>query len=215
VLASRIRYFCANTFIPQLMKKFTCILIAFFGFFAMASAQHEDLKQRIKAFVEAHGADYEKKYLNISEAKIGDIEGQSFDFSEKFMLRAKKKTENELGNMVKAKYYVNIYAYEDKSDRDYALKHWFKNFVEGGSIRPGITTRNYQHATPTIIVINELDVCVLNYSCNLYDYEAYKKWKDSMLQFFGDEKSVVVEIKCNGPIEWTQNPPDPKDRSWK
>lgn len=197
------------------MKKLLLSIVCFLCFVVFASAQHEDLKQRIKAFVEAYSADYDKKFLNISEAKIGDIEGQPFEFSEKFMLRAKKKTENELGNSVKAMYYVNVYAYEYKSDRDYALKHWFKNFVEGGSIRPGITTRNYQHATPTVIIINELDVCVLNYSCNLYDYEVYKTWKDSMLQFFGNEKSVVVEIKCNGPIEWTQNAPDPKDRSWK
>jgi len=197
------------------MKKHFLFLTALFVMGFSAQAQHEDLKQRIQAFVEAHSEHYDKKYLNIAEAKIGDIEGQSFDFSEKFMLRAKKKTENELGNMVKAKYYVNIYAYEDKSDRDYALKHWFKNFIEGGSIRPGITTRNYEHATPSIIIINELDVCVLNYSCHLYDYEAFLNWKASMLQFFGNEKSVVVEVKCGGPIEWIQNPPDPKDRSWK
>jgi hypothetical protein len=178
-------------------------------------AQHEDFKARIQAFVEAHAADYDKKSLNISDAPIGDIEGQRFQFSDKFVLRGKKKAENSIGNNVKPRYFLNFYAYEDASDRDYAIRHWLKNFVDGGSIRPGITTRNYQNLSPMIIIINEIEVCVLSYSCHLYDYDAYKEWRTKMLQYFGNEKSVVIEAKCNGPVEWTQNAPDPKDRRWK
>jgi hypothetical protein len=180
-----------------------------------AFAQHESFKEKIKAFVEAHAADYDKKFLNIADANIGNIEGERFEYSEKFVLRGKKKVTNEIGNSVKPRYFFNFYAYEDVSDRDYAVKFWLKNFVDGGAIRPGVTTRNYPNISPMIIIINELEVCVLTFSCNLYNYDQYLEWKSKMMAAFGNDKSVVVEVKCNGPIEWTKNPPDPKDRRWK
>ncbi|MCH8554806.1 MAG: hypothetical protein LAT76_06585 [Schleiferiaceae bacterium] len=180
------------------------------------NTEEEDLKQRIAAFIESESENYEKKYLNIADRDIGDIEGSRFEFSDKFMLRSTEKAENNLGNKVKEKLYFSIYYYESETDRDYAMKHWTKNFIDGGQLRVGRNARSYPNATPTIIIINKQDICILNYACSFYDYDSFKSWRNKMLKFFGDpETSVVVEIRCDGPVDWTLNAPEPTDRRWK
>jgi len=37
-----------------------------------------------------------------------------------------------------------------------------------------------------------------------------------MLTYFGSPSSVIIEIGgCGGPLNWTKNAPDPRDRTWK
>jgi len=182
---------------------------------APALAQHEELKQQIAAFVEAKSANYEKKSLNVSEPKLGELPNTSFEFHEYFQLRANQKSENSIGNNTKLKLNCSFYAYESKEECDYALSFWFKNFTGGQRLTPGRPLRAFKDAQPTIIIINEKDISILSFDCFSYDLDLYRELRKNMLDFFGNDKSMVIEIKCNGPLDWTKNPPDPKDPKWR
>lgn len=178
-------------------------------------AQAEDLKQRSEAFVDAMSKDYKKKYLNISDRNIGLIDETNHIHSEKYMMQAKDKRENTVGRNTKFSYYINLYAYADEQDLNMAVAFWFKNFMEGESIRPGREKRVFDNATPTVVIINKNSIAVLNFSCNYFFEEEFNEWRERMISFFGDENSVVMDIGCGGPLKWTQNPPDFKDRKWR
>ncbi len=195
------------------MKKIIALL--FIGLSTFAQAQHEELKQRIEAFIAEHSDEYEKEYLNISDPEIGDIEETDYEFADRFMLKSKERVMSNLDREIYARYYVNVYAYYDEYERDFAIKYWLRNFIEGQSIRPGRDKRSYEYATPTIIVINEDNIVVLNYECALYDRDSFQEWRDKMLSYFGDPNSVMIEVECGGPLKWTKNPPDRNDRSWR
>lgn len=178
-------------------------------------AQHEELAQRCEAFVADHSEDYEKKYLNISTPPIGDIDDTDYEFAERFMLQSRERVESNLENNIYAKYYVNVYGFGDEYDLDWAMKQWLKDFIAGESVRPGRDKRTYEYAHPTIIIINSDNIAILNYECQLYDHDSFQEWRTKMLSYFGDANSTVIEVGCNGPLEWTKNPPDPRDRRWR
>ncbi len=178
-------------------------------------AQHEELKQSINAFVESKSENFEKKYLNQTEPDYGELANTNFTFHDYFQLKAKERTENSLGNKTKVKYNCSFYAYENATERDYALSFWFKNFIEDRRITPGREVRTYKGAEPTIIIMNATNVCVINFSCYDYDPEAFRDMRKELLAFFGNAESMVIEIQCDGPLKWTKNPPDPKDRKWR
>ncbi|TNE27791.1 MAG: hypothetical protein EP346_11190 [Bacteroidetes bacterium] len=185
------------------------------GFSTTLMGQHEELAQKCSAFVADHDSLYEKKYLNISNPPIGDIDDTDYEFAERFMLESRDRVKSNIDNNIYAKYYVNVYGYADEYDRDWALKHWFSNFIEGESIRPGRDKRSYDYAHPTIIIINNKDVAILHYECQLYDRDSFQNWREKMLSYFGDVNSIVIEVQCDGPLKWTKNPPDPRDRRWR
>ncbi len=178
-------------------------------------AQHEELKQSINAFIESKAADFEKKYLNQTEPDYGELANTNFIFHDFFELRAKERTTNSLGNRVKLKYNCSFYGYENGTERDYALSFWFKNFIEGRRITPGREVRTYKGAEPTIVVMNATSVVVVSFSCYDYDPETFKALRKELLAYFGNAESMVIEIDCDGPLKWTKNPPDPKDRKWR
>lgn len=195
------------------MKQTLTISLVLIGL--MAGAQHEELAQKVEAFVQEHSADYEKKYLNIDQPEIGGIEETGHEFAERFMLKSRERVMSNLDREIYARYYVNIYGYEDEISRDYAMKMWLDDFIEGQRIRPGRDMRSYDYATPTIIVINTDNIAILNYECSLYDPDSFRDWREKMLSYFGDPNSVMIEIQCGGPLKWTKNPPDSRDRKWR
>jgi len=176
------------------------------------SAQDEEFKQIINAFVNDHSTNYEKKYLNIADREMGDIENTSYSWKDEFMLKSKERLENSIGNKGYQKFYFSIYGYETIEDRQYALKYWMEYFIEEKSIRPGRPVRSYPYATPTIILINDMNIVIGNYKCTDFTDENFEYWKDSMEKYFGNEETIMIEILCDGPLEWTKNPPDPKNR---
>lgn len=188
---------------------FTFLMLAI-GFQTMA--QSEELKQKLAAFAEDHSESYEKKYLNIAERKLGSIDEIDFDWKDKFMLKSKEKALNSLGNKSRQKFYFAFYYFETLEDRQYGLKDWMGNFIEGKSIRAGRMVRTYEYATPTIILINDNEIMVCNYKCSSYSDENFKYWKKAMLKYFGNDNTIVVEIECDGPLNWTKNAPDPKNK---
>ncbi|KAB2810248.1 hypothetical protein [Phaeocystidibacter luteus] len=195
------------------MKKIisTCLVLLSLA----STAQHEELSQKLEAFAADHSEDYEKKTLNLDDPEIGDIEETNFTFSERYMLKSKERVMSNLDREIYARYYINAYAYYDEAERDYAMQYWLQNFIEGQSVRPGRDIRTYDYATPTIVIINETSIIVLNYECALYDRDSFREWRNKMLNYFGDPNSVIIEIKCGGPLEWTKNPPDRRDRRWR
>ena len=178
---------------------------------------NDELKQRINAFVAESDTGFTKKVLNIAGQDIGDIASSDPEWQDNFMLKSTTKRLNSIGNKVYPKYYFSFFTYFDKDERDYGLKYWFKNFIEKSVIRPGRDMRTFEGSQPTVIIINETNVSILTYQCVLEDEDGdhFKSWKKSMLKWFGSPASIVIEINCDGPLEWTKNAPDPKDRSWR
>lgn len=176
------------------------------------NAQSEELKQKLSAFASDHEADYEKKYLNIEERELGGIDQTEYQWKEKFMLKSNEKKESDLGRKSYHKFYFSFYAYGTFEDRQYALKDWLANFIEGGSVRAGRDSKKYEYATPTIILINKTEIMICNYNCSIYSEENFKYWRKTLLQYFQTDDTMVIEIGCEGPLEWTKNVPDPKNR---
>tara|TARA_R110002124_G_scaffold128408_2_gene289281 strand:- start:101 stop:700 length:600 start_codon:yes stop_codon:yes gene_type:complete len=175
-------------------------------------AQTEELKQKLTAFASDHEADYEKKYLNIADRELGSIDDTEYEWKDKFMLKSKEKKESDLGRKSYHKFYFSFYAYETFADRQYALKDWMADFIEGQSIRVAKDMKKYEYATPTIILINKTEIMICNYNCSIYSEENFKYWRKTLLKYFQTDDTMVIEIGCEGPLEWTKNAPDPKNR---
>lgn len=176
-------------------------------------AKGDSLKSKIEAFVADHADTHEKKHLNLRMREIGGLENEPFAWKEFFRLETKEEFENQLGYTTEREYYFLFYHYETELDRKYALKFWMEDFIEGESIRPSRPKRSYDYATPTIILINPSNIIILNYECKYYDEEDYENWKDTMMEYFGDkDETMMIELECDGPLNWTLNAPDPKIR---
>lgn len=188
------------------------LTLSLFCLTAEVNGDLDDLKQKVTAFADDQSELYEKKYLNIADRNLGIIDELDYAWKEEFMLKSKSKEENNLGNTAYAKYYFSVFAYETIDDRKYALKDWMENFIEGKAIRPGRIVRKYDYATPTIILIQDQSIVICNYKCSDYNEDTFKIWKKKLLQYFGETDTRVIEIMCDGPLEWTKNPPDPKNR---
>jgi hypothetical protein len=180
-----------------------------------AAAQHEELKQAISGFVAAKSEAFEKKYLNETEPQYGLLATTNHDFHDFFVLKAKAKTTNSLGNNVKLELACSFFAYENAQERDYAMSFWFKNFIEGLRVTPGREMRTYKGAEPTIIIMNEDHVAIIKLDCYDYDPDLFYAMRKEFFSFFGNAESIVIELNCNGPLRWTKNPPDPKDPKWR
>ena len=176
------------------------------------SAQSDTLKQQIASFKADLKESHEIKTLNLDKRKLGAIDETEFDWRTEFRLDSREKIENNLGYKTDRKIYFNIFEYASELDRQYALKFWMENFIEGKSIRPARQVRSYEYAIPTIILINPTNIVVANYECKYYEYDNFKFWKNKMLEHFGTNETIVIEIECDGPLEWTKNSPDPKNR---
>jgi hypothetical protein len=188
----------------------TCLFLSFSTF-----AQHEEYKQYIQAFAEAKAGQYEKKSLNVTEPKLGELPNTNHSFHDFFVLRANEKSTDKIGNTKKLKINCSFYAYESSEECDYALSFWFKNFIGGQRLTPGRPVKTYKDAQPTIIIINATEISIVSFDCFSYDPDFYRELKKDMMTFFGNDKSMVIEIKCDGPLEWTKNPPDSKDKKWR
>ncbi len=195
--------------IKKLLKSLfiTLCIIAGHG---QAIGQAEELKQKVEAFKSEHSEAYEIKFLNIPERDLGMIDDTYPAWKDKFLLKGKEKAENNLGNKSYPKFFFNIYSYESLKDRQYALKDWMEEFLEGESIRPGREMRTYDYATPTLILINDTEIIILNYKCSDFTDDNFEFWEDELIKYFGTDNTMVVEVLCGGPLKWTKNAPDPR-----
>jgi hypothetical protein len=106
--------------------------------------------------------------------------------------------------------------YASVEDRDWAVKNWLKAFLGPTAVRPGRDTKSVPEAPPGIVVINDQSIVLLTLPCAQYDAQAFREWRTKMAQYFSTETSVIIDLDgCEGPLIWTKNAPDPKDRRWK
>lgn len=181
----------------------------------LGMAQHGEFKMKIEAFAQDMDSIYKKSTLNISPRDIGIIFDTYPSFTQEFVLKAKEKQDNNLGRSSKFTYYFAFFAYDDNSDLNYAMKDWLKEFFEDNSVRPGREVKKYPYAKPSIVIINETNISLMTFECSQYDVLMYREWRSKMLSYFGDDNSVVIELLCDGPLQWTKNPPNPRDRTWR
>lgn len=175
-------------------------------------AQDGEMKQKISAFKSDQNDKYDMKYLNIADRNLGSIDDTDPAWKDQFLLKAKERQEDAIGNNSYFKFYFSIYGYEDIDDRQYALKDWMENFIEGKSIRAGRDVRTYEYAKPTLILINDKEIIICNFDCSDYTEAIFKDWKKQLLTYFGHDNTMVIELMCDGPLEWTKNAPDPKSK---
>ncbi|AEV32765.1 hypothetical protein Oweho_1785 [Owenweeksia hongkongensis DSM 17368] len=203
-----------NIITTTILKSIQSVLLGAIIFLSASTksfAQSEELKQKVSAF-KSDLESYEMKYLNISDRDLGSIEETGYVWKDEFMLKSKEKEENNIGNKSYAKYYFSIFSYETIEDRQYGLKDWMGDFINSETLRPGRDMRTYPEATPTIILINDLEIITCNYKCSDFSDDGFDNWKDMLLKYFGEDNTMVIEIMCDGPLKWTKNAPDPKDR---
>lgn len=190
----------------------TLLMLAFLSFGNLGAQSGDSLKTKIQAFIAAVDSSHEKKYLNIDKRDLGGIDETEYEWVERFMLKSFREFEDNLGYERERKIYFSVYNYYEPIDRKYALKYWLENFIEDETLRPGRKIRELRYATPTIILINESSIAVANFDCRYYKEDNFEFWKDLMLKHLGNDETMVIEILCDGPVEWTENAPDPRTR---
>lgn len=195
------------------MKNFILALITFSAI--QLSGQVEELNQRTQLFISEVGDRYKVKSINGNEPEYGVLPESEFIQHQYYQLKQIKKELNELGNKVRPTYHLSTFAYENDEELLYALKFWFKSFIGDKRITPGRDYRRVDHVVPAIIIIEKNYITILTMSCYATDIEEFRQWRSDMLGVFGGPNSMVVEIGCEGPIEWTKNAPDPKDMKWR
>ena len=187
-----------------------CVLSAMLIIGPTAHAQHEELQQNLAAFEEYLAADYEKKTLNVTEPSWGALNDSEPDWHEFFQLKAKEKREDNLGRNGYRKIDVALYAWHREEDGNWALKTWMERFLEDRKIRPGRTIRIYEYGKPTVIIMDTSFVVIAQMDCSDYFDDEFKDWVKTVERFFSSGKAMTLELRCEGPLEWTKNAPDPK-----
>jgi len=194
----------------------TYFFVLFCLIFKTASAQSADLLQRIKGFQAEQSSEYNVKLLNLSGENLGALEQEEADYRLHFKLESKAKSEDKLGRSTKLAVHVQVFEFESIDDLNWAMKRWLPDFIDHNAVRPGRDTKSVPNADPSVVVIEGSSIVVLTLSCTQFDLDRFRIWRNQLLTYFGGASSVVVEIQgCEGPLMWTKNAPDPKDRTWK
>lgn len=194
------------------MKRFFLPLLLPLSLFG----QDQDLAQRIAAFQTDMQESFKVKTLNIGGESLGALEKESPDFRTDFKLEGLEKQKDNLDRNVKYDVYVHVFQFADIEELNWAMKRWLPNFMDGASIRPGRDKKTIDHVDPTVVVIDGATISVLTLPCPQFSVESFRDWRSKMLTYFGSPTSVIIEVAgCEGPLMWTKNPPDSKDRTWR
>ena len=194
------------------MKRFFLTLLLPLSLFG----QDQDLAQRIAAFQTDMQETFKVKTLNIGGESLGALEKESPDFRTDFKLEGLEKQKDNLDRNVKYDVYVHVFQFADIEELNWVMKRWLPNFMDGASIRPGRDNKTIDHVDPTVVVIDGATISVLTLPCPQFSVESFRDWRSKMLTYFGSPTSVIIEVAgCEGPLMWTKNPPDSKDRTWR
>ncbi len=192
-------------------KVFLTLGLVFFS--CISYAQPEEGKQRLAAFNEKMADRYEEKYLNLKARDIGQLAETEFADYAFYQLRGTDKVPNAFGKLHRHKLYVHHYAYESEYLLENALRFWFDNFVRNEQIRPGRTLRALDGATPLYIIIYGTNIVILDVDCNGYTEELWKQLTaDARAIFDPNKEAIIMELFCDGPLEWRQNAPNFRKR---
>jgi hypothetical protein len=178
--------------------------------------QSNDLQQRIHGFQTDLKEGYVVKTLNLNGENLGALEAEETATRTHFKMEAREKTEDNLGRSVKRSVHVQVFSFESIDDLNWAMKRWLPDFIDHSAVRPGRDVKNVPNVDPSVVVIEGTSIAVLTQSCSQFDLESFRDWRQRMLTYFGSAAAVVIEVQgCEGPLMWTKNAPDPKDRTWK
>lgn len=193
------------------------VLILLFGLLfsleALGQKSYRDsLQQLSQSLIEAQQDSFKLQEYNLPQRDLGGIDATDFSWEERFRLKSQERSRDNIGGRGRSKLYFHIYAYESLRDRQYALQCWMDNFIEDGRVRAGRTTRSLEGAKPTVILINDRAIITLNMDCKYYFRDSFERWRDQLMEHFAQEETMVLELFCDGPLEWTHNATDPKTR---
>jgi hypothetical protein len=192
------------------------LFLVFLAATATATAQTSDLQQRIKGFQSELAATYAVKTLNLQGESLGALEKEEPAFQTHFKLEAKEKSEDNLGRSTKLNAHIQVFEFETSDDLNWAMKRWMPDFIDHNAVKPGRDSKSLPHADPAIVVVEGTVITVLTLPCSQFDLDRFRIWRKQLLTYFGGASSVVIEVQgCEGPLLWTKNAPDPKDRTWK
>jgi hypothetical protein len=192
------------------------LFLVFLAATATATAQTSDLQQRIKGFQSELAATYAVKTLNLQGESLGALEKEELAFQTHFKLEAKEKSEDNLGRSTKLNAHIQVFEFETSDDLNWAMKRWMPDFIDHNAVKPGRDSKSLPHADPAIVVVEGTVITVLTLPCSQFDLDRFRTWRKQLLTYFGGASSVVIEVQgCEGPLLWTKNAPDPKDRTWK
>lgn len=178
--------------------------------------QSNDLQQRIHGFQTDLKEGYVVKTLNLNGENLGALEAEETATRTHFKMEAREKTEDNLGRSVKRSVHVQVFSFESIDDLNWAMKRWLPDFIDHSAVRPGRDVKNVPNVDPSVVVIDGTSIAVLTLSCSQFDLDSFRDWRQRMLTYFGSAAAVVIEVQgCEGPLMWTKNAPDPKDRTWK
>lgn len=184
-----------------------------FSYSALGQKSYRDsLQQLSQSFIEAQQDSFKLQEYNLPQRDLGGIDATDFAWQKRFRLKSEERVPDNIGGKGRSKFYVHIFGYASLRDRQYALQYWMDNFIEDGRVRAGRTTRSLEGAKPTVILINDRAIITLNMDCKYYFRDSYERWRDQLMEHFAQEKTMVLELFCDGPLEWTHNAPDPKTR---
>lgn len=202
-----------NNFLHQSIYQKRCVLILF-AFLPLAGihAQMEEIKQKVGAFEELLKEEYVKKTFNIADKDLGDIAKTDPVEILDIMYKSKEKKRNQYDNMGFEQLFISVYLYEDEFKKEVAMEWWFKNFIRGLSIKPGKNIKFYDGAQPTLIMINSDHIIILQAKCKFYSEDSWYLWKKSFIKAFEETGSSLIEIKCDGPLEWGLTIPELKKK---
>ena len=178
--------------------------------------QSNDLQQRIHGFQTDLKEGYVVKTLNLNGENLGALEAEETATRTHFKMEAREKSEDNLGRSIKRSVHVHVFSFESLDDLNWAMKRWLPDFIDHSAVRPGRDVKNVPNVDPSVVVIDGTSKAVLTQSCSQFDLESFRDWRQRMLTYFGSAAAVVIEVQgCEGPLMWTKNAPDPKDRTWK
>lgn len=182
----------------------------------LAFAQPSDLLQRIVAFQEDLAPSFRVKTLNLGGESLGALQNESPEYRNDFKLEGLEKQLDNLERNVRYDVYVHVFHFAESDDLNWAMKRWLPDFIDGSSIRPGRDSRSVPHVDPSIVVIDGKTITVMTLPCQQFSVNTFRDWRSKMLTYFGSPSAVMIEVAgCEGPLMWSKNPPDPKDRTWK
>lgn len=190
----------------------TFLLVStFLSPFSLVAQQEKMIKVEhdILSFITDNEGDYQLKRLNLRPRDVGSIFETEHEYADFFMLRSIEKIPNKIQQKKRLKLYVHAFSYESPYVLENSLRFWFDNFIEGEQIRPGRKLRGYDNARPMYIIIRTNDVIIVDIDCLSFTEELWKDLTKQLKSHFDPNKeATIIEIFCDGPLEWRQNPPD-------
>lgn len=192
------------------------LFLSFHVLATLAQGQTPELQQRIKGFQAELASEYAVKTINLQAERLGALEQEEPAYRTHFKLEAKQKSTDNLDRSTKLSVHVRVFEFAEQDDLNWAMKRWLANFIDGSSIKPGRDAKSLPNVGPAVVVIEGNTIAVLTLACSQFDLERFRTWRKHLTTYFGSAESVVIEVQgCEGPLLWTKNAPDPKDRTWK